>query len=167
MSRCGARLKRGFSRSIADTRGLDIEARERFISRNRGPFPTGPSLHPFPLAHAHGDPFAAIRYRSDTRCISAATTFLLPLLARWKRMAVCGRVGRRGPVEWLKTISRPDAAMGTGSEKMIRNEWREMGYIRFYTFARTRDFETIRSVRVVNKGLMESMEEMRRRRGGN
>lgn len=42
-----------------------------------------------------------------------------------------------------------------------------MGYIRFYTFARTRDFETIRSVRVVNKGLMESMEEMRRRRGGN
>lgn len=122
MSRCGARLKRGFFRSIADTRGLDIEARERFISRNRGPFPTGPSLHPFPLAHARGDPFAAIRYRSDTRCISAATTFLLPLLARWKRMAVCGRVGRRGPVEWLKTISRPDAAMGTGSEKMIRNE---------------------------------------------
>lgn len=47
----------------------------------------------------------AIRYRSDTRCISAATTFLLPLLARWKRMAVCERVG---PVEWLKTISRPD-----------------------------------------------------------
>lgn len=42
-----------------------------------------------------------------------------------------------------------------------------MGYIRFYTFARTRDFETIRSVRVVNKGLMESMEETRRRRGGN
>lgn len=85
---------------------------------------------PWPVSHwtvvapfsARGDPFAAIRYRSDTRCISAATTFLLPLLARWKRMAVCGRVGRRGPVEWLKTISRPDAAMGTGSEKMIRNE---------------------------------------------